>query len=198
MVVPRAEVPRMNRAALAVFAFVVGCGGQRTSSDGAADAASDAPHASEVPLRHRAQAIACVLAPPVSEPAPNTVTFGQCMKNEDCKAGKNGTCVGDIVHGSRCAYDTCAIDSDCAAMHACACGANGGRSICVGSNCLVDADCGPSGFCSPSPDASGRGVIGYFCHAPSDACINDSDCPQMFDQCGYVSGAWTCFSPGGD
>jgi hypothetical protein len=120
------------------------------------------------------------------------------MKNEDCTSGKNGACVGDIVHGAYCGYDTCAIDSDCETMHVCACGAIRGRNGCVPSNCFVDADCGPGGFCSPSPDSSGSGVIGYFCHLPTDACINDGDCSKAYDKCGYVSGAWTCFSPSGD
>jgi hypothetical protein len=40
------------------------------------------------------------------------------------------------------------------------------------------------------------GSIGYFCHRPTDACIDDTDCPQsagpqicLFD---VVATHWTC------
>lgn len=89
------------------------------------------------------------------------------------------------------------------------------------SNCAVDADCGLEGFCSPSligilcvcpstdlcPDsaacyAGGTQVPcscgdacghGYFCHTPSDTCMEDSDCDSG-DSCSYdrLAGRWRC------
>jgi hypothetical protein len=189
-------------SALALVAFVAGCGGQRSPSALAGpDASSDASRAGEVPQHHRAAVTTCAPSPPAPEPQPSDVTFGQCMKNEDCIGGKNGRCVGSLVHGGLCAYDTCAVDSDCVrvGLRVCACEANNGLNMCAGGNSTVDADCGAGGFCSPSPGDSYGSLTGYFCHAPSDACINDSDCTQApGDECGYRSGAWTCFSPGGD
>jgi hypothetical protein len=71
------------------------------------------------------------------------------------------------------------------------------------SSCRVDADCGPGGYCSPSllatfcvctsvdycktlgdtatcsPGACSCGDScghGYFCHTPSDSCLDDADC----------------------
>jgi hypothetical protein len=84
----------------------------------------------------------------------------------------------------------------------------------------VDSDCGPGGYCSPSmencPKAAPEievqdnysGPNPYYCHAASDQCTNDSDCPS-FDagifttsSCSYNTqdGGWacskfTCFPP---
>lgn len=95
-------------------------------------------------------------------------------------------------------------------------------NTCVsGSNCRVDSDCGPCGYCSPTQvnvlcfcpsealcdgkahcyagqaevpcacgDACGHG---YFCHTPSDTCIDDSDCGGQ-GTCNYdtVNKQWSC------
>jgi hypothetical protein len=47
----------------------------------------------------------------------------------------------------------------------------------------VDSDCGSGGYCSPAtatdPMCIQVGLLGYYCHTPSDECVNDSDCPAM-------------------
>ena len=94
-------------------------------------------------------------------------------------------------------------------------------NVCVtASNCAVDADCGPDGFCSPSvvndfcdcpatslcldstacyagntkvPCACGDSCgHGYYCHTPSDTCLDDSDCDG--GTCNYdrLDKRWTC------
>jgi len=88
------------------------------------------------------------------------------------------------------------------------------------SNCAIDADCGPEGYCSPSVVndfcdcpvaalctdsgacyAGGTKVScacgdscghGYYCHTPSDTCLDDSDCDR--GTCNYdrLDKRWTC------
>jgi hypothetical protein len=95
---------------------------------------------------------------------------------------------------------------DCGTVTACECRdpATLGANTCVQGDCRTDADCGAGGFCSPSavtldPSCSfgiSAGSIGYFCHTPHDACIDDTDCPQspgpqicLFD---VAATHWTC------
>jgi hypothetical protein len=92
-------------------------------------------------------------------------------------------------------------DSDCATGQTCAChgspydGSQG--NACVPGNCRVDADCGSNGYCSPSYAIQGCGSLGgYYCHTPTDACTDDSDCASSQGPalCVYTApaGRWTC------
>jgi hypothetical protein len=73
---------------------------------------------------------------------------------------------------------------------------NGLGNTCVQGNCRVDSDCGP-GYCSPSVDSNGcTGLVGYYCHTPSDECIDDADCSMKNGPMGCMystaQGRWTC------
>jgi hypothetical protein len=93
----------------------------------------------------------------------------------------------------------CMRDSDCGSGHVCACAGTAYASLmntCVTSNCVIDADCGSGGWCSPSETEGGAcaWLAGYFCHTPSDTCINDSECVGSPGpaHCIYDTGAWHC------
>ncbi len=94
-------------------------------------------------------------------------------------------------------------------------------NVCVtDSNCAVDADCGPEGYCSPSvvndfcfcpatalcPDSTvcyaGNTKVpcacgdscghGYYCHTPSDTCLDDSDCDRGTRNFDRLENRWLC------
>jgi hypothetical protein len=72
----------------------------------------------------------------------------------------------------------------------------GGGSKCVSGNCHIDANCGPGGYCSPSYGTQGcGGLAGYYCHTPTDQCIDDTDCTDGgYSVCAYSSATnrWEC------
>jgi hypothetical protein len=130
-----------------------------------------------------------------------------CSKDGDCTAGTNGRCVegtGGPIY-CLCTYDACMHDTDCAAGQACACHGStytfGAGNTCIQGNCRVDSDCGPGNYCSPSFDPASCGsLLGYFCHTPSDQCLDDSDCGDFVAQvCAYsaTSSSWQCHFHGG-
>jgi hypothetical protein len=101
----------------------------------------------------------------------------------------------------RCSYDTCTHDTDCATGQTCACHGSAylnGGSTCFPGNCRVDGDCGAGGFCSPSRAPMGCGGLGgYYCHAATDLCLDDSDCPSMGTgprMCAFIAATsrWEC------
>lgn len=107
-------------------------------------------------------------------------TPSDCKSDAECKAGQNGRCTQFGLRAG-CTYDDCFADADCKAKgvgDVCACRTGAGAANqCVGGNCKIDADC--NGWsCSPSLGSMGRiqGVVGYYCHGPQDACIDDEDC----------------------
>jgi hypothetical protein len=100
--------------------------------------------------------------------------------------------------GRRCSYDECFSDDECGDF-VCRCREHAASAnICLRQgNCGVDADCGRGGFCSPSFGNCGNynGVIGYFCHTPTDGCTDDSDCAgewEPYCMWNSVAGRWTC------
>jgi hypothetical protein len=121
-----------------------------------------------------------------------------------CTAGTNGRCVPvGPLPGCNCTYDACHHDTDCGAGKACAChgiaetGFQG--NTCLPGNCRTDTDCGPGGYCSPAYDPMSCSTIGgYYCHTPSDQCIDDQDCPPSMmparNLCTYstTAGRWQC------
>ena len=119
-----------------------------------------------------------------------------CSEDSDCTAGSNGRCGNPGgPAGCSCSYDACAQDADCPTGQTCACHGsayNDFGNTCVPGNCRVDADCGVGGFCSPTAPAGGwcGNVAGYYCHTPTDLCLDDSDCAGM--DAGSVAGAWVC------
>lgn len=145
--------------------------------------------AARVPKVHRAAAVSC---PTTRGPGSADATMGTCTKDEGCTAGRNGRCYGGLRPNS-CSYDECATDADCKAA-VCDCrnvGVIGQPNKCFLGTCRTDADC-PSNYCSPSGTnvtagctGAELGSYGYFCHAPSDECVDDEDCTSgtrcMFD-----------------
>jgi hypothetical protein len=152
-----------------------------------------------------------------------------CTADSNCTMGANGRCLSApaIVPPSSasagsgpvmlycetmCSYDQCFSDSDCAvavllaeSSHVpCACrypSIYGAPNLCLTlSNCAVDSDCGREGFCSPSSVSSiGEPAFGYFCHTPSDLCIDDTDCNlggNTTSSCQYnvSNGHWFCYT----
>jgi hypothetical protein len=109
-----------------------------------------------------------------------------CSVDTDCNAGTNGRCFSPDGPGpgecspTWCSYDECTSDSTCPAGQYCDCRGSSSSyfpNVCVGGgNCIVDSDCGPGGYCSPGAYAGYCDQPVYFCHAPQDTCIDDSDC----------------------
>lgn len=163
--------------ALAALAWVVGagCGGQTNDSNAGAVGSA----VGRVPEKHRAAAVACDDQRP---PGGARALFqgSECAQDTDCGAGRNGRCQ-DFRGISACTYDECAVDAECSSSGPCACEAAfwSDANACLPGNCRTDADClGGSGYCSPTFGDCGNyaGVIAYYCHAPEDTCIDDSDC----------------------
>ena len=131
-----------------------------------------------------------------------------CTSDSACAdAGANGRCINQGgPAGCGCTYDRCAGDTDCPSGQTCGCHGSpytfGGGSTCVPGNCRVDADCGTGGYCSPSPampcNMTGWDYcqgLGYYCHTPTDWCMNDSDCGVGAGSgCVYSAsnGDWEC------
>jgi hypothetical protein len=186
------------------IAFVVACGGGVVGGTDASttDAKSDAKNgdaSTRVPAKHRATPQACPTdrgAGPAPQPYPQNQSNG-CTSDADCTAGVNGRCFPNegLVGPGGCSYDACS-NAMCGATTPCTCRASATdntANVCdTGGNCAVDSDCGPGGYCSPS--ASGCGMAPYFCHTPSDGCIDDSDCPAP-DPASCASFSTCAFDP---
>ena len=187
----------------------------------------------KVPLQHRSTSASCPAqrgpAPPfcagdtcTSQPYPSPYATA-CSYDSQCTVGTNGRCFPweGLVTGGGCSYDECASDANCGVKTPCLCresSTDNGANVCdVGGNCAVDSDCGPGGFCSPSmevcystnteAEVEGRNYgwpNPYYCHTPSDLCINDSDCaapdagtasnPMTYTPCAYnvQDSRWEC------
>jgi hypothetical protein len=171
-----------------------------------------------MPASHRPDASECQMEAPAGTcHATSSDTKSTCHNDSQCTTGTNGRCqqlAGLSYDYCACTYDTCATDSDCGAGETCAChgapNTDGSGNSCVPGNCRVDSDCGPGGYCSPSYGGesiqgcpvAGRGLQGYYCHTVSDTCLDQSDCPNPFEEsCAYsvAAGFWRCAPvPGGD
>ena len=131
---------------------------------------------------------------------PNSGIPLACTTDAQCTSGTNGRCWGaGRVASCSCTYDACLSDADCKSGGPCVCRASlVGANTCLAGNCRIDADCGPGGSCSPSYDfACGHytGIIGYFCHTPKDACVDDTDCAaSVGGECRHnpATGTWAC------
>ena len=139
-----------------------------------------------IPAQHRAAATACSMTRP---PGPSGIANGTCQMDSDCvdgTKGQNGRCVFSRI-GAICSYDECFDDSTCGGK-VCLCRPSGETSATVQANhclvqggCRTDSDCGSGGACSPSFSTCGAytGVVAYYCHTPTDSCLDDSDCPAV-------------------
>ena len=170
----------------------------------AAISCKTSPFASaRVPMKHRAASQDCPHERG-SRPEPAALTRGpsdQCTKDADCTQKPNGRCFVQRG-GARCSYDACYSDTDCAGgpgekgSGTCECRSSATSVVantCKWGNCRTDADC-HGNYCSPSLGTCGHmgGIVGYFCHARKDECIDDSDCKGKDDKsprdgaCRYV------------
>jgi hypothetical protein len=106
---------------------------------------------------------------------------GECFRDSDCSAGENGRCFNSREN-RQCTYDECFSDSECSLGGPCACGGrysgDPGPNVCMAGNCRTDADCPSTNYCSPTQGECGSygGIIGYYCHTPSDTCVDDAEC----------------------
>lgn len=182
-----------------------------SSSSSSSSGSTGVVTSGRVPKNHRAVATVCDGVRPTSEPTHlPTIDAGsepngyiKCRTNAECTAGKNGRCNGNGHDGWQCTYDACQTDTDCAGNGVCECGGGfrADNDVCLESACRVDADCGTKGFCSPTLGDCGNytGTVGYFCHQPSDECVDDEDCggttgPSGKGSCRYnkMVGHWRC------
>ncbi len=154
--------------------------GETVTHDGSKPKKKIAPIKSKAPKHHRDTHEDCSAA---DTPPKTTTTFKPqaptppgppCTSKSDCKEKPNGRC-----SAGNCTYDNCYKDSDCQSG-VCTCQEQGKSGwFCKPGNCAVDADCGDAGYCSPTGSVacgSFFGVIGWYCHAPADECIDDSEC----------------------
>ncbi len=195
----RRRMLRVTRFTL-TLALVAGCAGKTAplptdndngnsaGADGGADAATKPLPA---PTDHRSHGSQCEPTAPGAEPGLTEVDAGaglfMCRTNEECTAHPGGRCIWNSgacgepcaprPPSSACAYDQCAIDTNCPNASACICGSGGlsTNSCAPVGTCRVDADCA-TGYCSPGKDPCTGGLTGFFCHTPRDECTNDNDC----------------------
>lgn len=144
-----------------------------------------------VPKHHRAEAAACPRKDAPVAPFGKKAGGPPCSSAADCSASSR--CVA-----GRCRHDDCYEDPDCGPGSACACDPLGQGHRCVTAGCRVDSDCA-GGACSPTFDfvcGAYHGVIGFQCHSPADACVDDQDCvaSDAGSYCAHEpkSGRWVC------
>jgi hypothetical protein len=169
-----------------------------------------------VPASHRPSASACPASRAPGSPCldggvpwPNGYA---CAQDSDCTMGANGRCFGypvpipppggtgqgNLYCGSLCSYDQCFDDTSCGSHIPCACRVAGiavQPNVCLTeSECAVDSDCGNGGFCSPSVVVgSPAPAYAYFCHTPSDLCVDDADCDANSTcQFNLAQRRWVC------
>jgi hypothetical protein len=164
-----------TRAVLALAVVLVACGSR-------GDAPRAKPHP---PGSGRPKAIACPTTRPPGNGDP-AVNNGNCKKDDDCTAGKNGRCQ---LGGSRdpinsCTYDACFSDADCKTGGPCECSSSG--NACLAGNCRTDADCGANGSCGQSIARAcfGNTDEAYYCRTPEDTCASYDDCKNN-TSCAY-------------
>jgi len=177
-----------------------------TGSDAGSDTSTgndtDAGPTPGVPLNHRPNDAQCLQSPAAGtcQAPPEDAGFG-CSADSQCTSGTNGRCQNNLgPAGCSCTYDTCASDSACPTGDLCVCHgspyAYGAGNTCMPGNCRIDSDCGAQGYCSPAHGtANCGGVSGYYCHTPSDECVNDTDCSTGNPSaCTWSSSLsrWTC------
>jgi hypothetical protein len=198
----------MRELTLLLPIVLMACGGASTTpvveevggdagSDATGDAAKTRP-SSPVPQNHREVALSCAPAPLPPEPEIPDSGLGPgatitCKLHADCVAQPRGRCVFYPTSppvdpgGTRCIYDECTTDYQCAPGATCVC--NTLANACEQGNCRIDADCGTNEYCSPTVNGCG-GFSGYYCHTADDACVDDADCGG-FQACVF-SGKWAC------
>ena len=178
--------------------LAAGCssgGSSPTTTDASTTSDGTSPAPTREPKLHRPTAIACPADREPGHPGATPRPGDACATDADCadaSKGHNGRC-NETLGGNACTYDACATDADCGSAGVCACrlSSQGGANVCFRGNCRTDVDC-KGGWCSPSAvDVSssclglGIGMVGFFCHAATDECVDDADCPVPGNSCAY-------------
>jgi hypothetical protein len=128
--------------------------------------------------------------------------YDTCTSDSDCPSNQPCECRSSAssAQPNSCVTEgNCRVDADCGAGGYCSPSVVGGVGSCYGpATCWPDA-----GACSMyTPDSGWRNVPcscqvscghGYFCHNPSDTCIDDADCGGG-GTCNYDTEAkhWSC------
>lgn len=206
----------------------LGCGGREsetttgTNSSGAsADMDASTVGDARVPLYHRVTAATCPSTRGAGTPGlmsscvtPRPSGDFCCSTDSDCDGGIDGRCIlGERNAGGQCTFDECFTDSKCPSGAPCICRSsptdNVANACSPAGNCLVDADCSSASYCSPSVSPSDQECGGaspysgtYYCHTPSDTCIDNSDCVNEEGPSGYCvydpnAKHWGCSPPPG-
>lgn len=82
----------------------------------------------------------------------------------------------------QCSYDECLKDEDCGAGKVCQCQTRGPPDqgfpghLCVTAGCKTNGDCGTSCCSFSNAFCNVERTTGYFCHSQRDECITDQDC----------------------
>ncbi len=147
----------------------------------------------EVPVEHRATAVACPQTPP--SPGVDAGTRPSCNVDSDC-TNPYWRCTEHM-----CGSDACLVDADCPSGNICVCNINAGvglraqGNVCAPASCQVDSDCGTGQYCAPSRGYCGS-VDEYHCTSPKDACVDAAkDCAGCGgNSCSYspVVGYFVC------
>ena len=145
------------------------------------------PPPGTAPKDHRPNAMSCASPRPAgyntdAGAVDSGVPGFRCSSDAECTTGINGRCTSSRL-GLTCTYDTCAKDSECTAGTNALCACRGqaggtGNQCSQGGNCRLDADCaGGKGYCSPTYAVGcNLSFQGFYCHTPTDTCLNDDDC----------------------
>ncbi len=172
------------------------------STEGGSVADGSSPIDLGVPKSHRASATICTLAraSSVNTDGGASNPFAACHSDAECTMGANGRCRGAYnSEACACNYDECTSDSDCASGSACVCrtadNAHARNRCLPRGDCLIDSDCGEAGYCSPSMllgDTCDTENLAYYCHTPSDECVDDFQCSEGYCLFDPAKKHWRC------
>jgi hypothetical protein len=192
-----------GRAPLDDFAGAGGAGDGLAGSGGSAGAVGASGASGRVPTRHRATDEAC---PVFHRSSGNTGCSyqqplvglpGMCNFDGDCGPKPNGRCEVNPRGNCACVFDDCTSDVDCGGGGICGCNPTNIGNACVTGSCRIDSDCGVGGYCGPVVFGCLNKIVSYECHAPTDRCLVDADCPAG-EPCLAVSQegtGWSCRPP---
>ena len=118
---------------------------------------------------------------------------GHCLGFTDCDASAAGSACDHVIRSTRCLYDACASDADCATGQQCVCPQAGGDPWCVVDGCDEDGDCPAGQHCQGDHSVRGVGPLEH-CTTLEDTCGDQADCGDPDSDCGYDTQAhhWSC------
>lgn len=129
----------------------------------------------------------------------------ECSRDRHCTDPTQGYCTltdtTSDVWGTRCIYDPCQTDQDCAADSVCDCAR--GWPECRPATCKASADCETGALCLRTLATKytcvgsnfpfGLPVIEYHCQTREDECAASADCgTSRYDECIFLEGRHVC------